>query len=342
MNTSLSPNTNIAYWTAVKSVELTDRDMRVDLYSNKQLNGLKLVQFYGSGPGIANNQINLHGHTFSIGGGGLINASEEETKIVDGYLTAHAGTINITNTVDTTNELFIGAVITNNQGSRVSLTITRDSDWASSKKRIVALGGNQPNTFTGETTITLNNVLRLKKDKGATAISGDLRINQGATVELYKTHQINRSARVVLFSAAGYAASEIVFKGEQGRNLTENIHQLVVEGTGKIDFGGESYRGEHSLYLDDLEIKEGGRLIIENWKEGRDYLLVRKDSKHLQDSLKRIEFADGRKWGDLVDAGGMYYSISNAPEPAVFGAGIMALGLGALAWRRKHTAKPSA
>jgi len=316
--------------------------MKVNLYSDKQLNGLKLVQFYGSAPGIPNNQFNLHGYTFSIGSGGLINASEEETKIVDGYLTAHSGAINITNTVDTTNELFIGAIITNNQGSRVSLTITRDSDWASSKKRIVALGGNQSNTFTGETTITGNNRLRLKKENLATAISGDLRIKQGATVELHRTRQINSKARVTLFSSAGDAASEIVFKGEQGRNLTESIHQLVVEGTGKIDFGGESYRGKHSLYLDDLEIKKGGRLIIENWKEGRDYLLVRKDSRNLHDSLKRIEFADGRKWGDLVDTGGDYYSISNAPEPAVFGAGIMALGLAALTWRRRRATKSSA
>jgi len=317
--------------------------MEIHLHSDQQLNGLKLVQFYGSGRGIANNQINLNGYTFSIGSGGLINNSAEETKIVDGYLTSHTGSINITNTLDTSNELFIGAIITNNLGSRVGLNITRDTDFAGSHKRIVALGGTASNTFTGETTITGNNRLRLKKEDFATAISGDLIIKQGAAVELHRTRQINSKARVTLFSDShSYDASTIVFKGERGRNLTENIHQLVVEGTGKIDFGGESYRGEHSLYLDDLEIKAGGRLIIENWKEGRDYLLVRKDSKHLQDALSKIEFADGRKWGDLVDMGGMYYSISNAPEPAIFGAGLIALGLGTLTWRRRHPAKSNA
>jgi len=312
--------------------------MDVSLYSDKQLRSLKLVQFYGSGVGIANNQINLNGHTFSIGSGGLINASEEETKIVGGYLTSHTGSINIINTVVTDNELFIGATITNNLGSKVSLNITRDSDYYGANKRIVALGGTASNTFTGETTITGNNTLRLKKENLATAISGDLIIKEGASVELYRTRQINSYSKVTLSSWRS-PASELVFKGERGRNLTEVIHQLVVEGMGKIDFGGESYRGTHTLYLDDLEIKDGGRLIIANWQENRDYLLVKKDSKHLHDSLKRIEFADGRKWGDLVDLGGNYYSISNAPEPAIFGAGVMAAGLVTLAWQRRRTTK---
>jgi len=315
--------------------------MDVSLSSDKQLRSIKIVQLYGSGVGIANNQINLNGYTFSIGSGGIINASEEETRIVGGYLTSHTGAINITNTAITDNELFIEATITNSLGSRVGLTITRDTDFAGSRKRIVALGGTNSNTFTGETTITGNNTLRLKKENLATAISGDLIIKEGASVELHRTRQINSKAKVTLSSWSS-SASELVFKGERGKNLTESIHQLVVEGTGKIDFGGESYRGEHALYLDDLEIKAGGRLIIENWKEGRDYLLVRKDSRHLQDALSKIEFADGRKWGDLVDLGGAYYSISNAPEPAIFGAGVMAAGLVTLAWQRRRAAKSTA
>jgi len=323
------------YWNASKNVELNRHDMEVELTANKSLNGLKIVQFYGTSPTTPNNLINLNGYSLLIGAGGLINASEEQTIINNGILSSHTGSLKITNTVDTKNELLIEASITNTPGYSVSLNISSSS--ITSSKRIVALGGTQSNTFTGETTVIGQNILRLKKTIGSTAIAGDLRVKEGATVELYTSNQIRHTSRVTLTSYYhSDGPSEIVFKG---KNITQSLHQLVIEGTGKIDFGDTWRSGKNTLYLDDLEIRGNGRLIITNWREGESFLLVHKDSVHLKDALSKIEFADGRKWGDLVSFDGEYYSISNVPEPAIFGAGVMAVGLGALAWKRKRIAR---
>jgi len=243
----------------------------------------------------------------------------------------------IKNAVDTDNELFIEAKIINSSSGTVGLDISSDSTGY--KKRIVALGGSSSNTFGGATTITGNNILRLKKNSRATAISGDLNIISGATVELYETNQINRNARVTLRSYE-VNPSEIVFKGNAVRNLSEAIHQLVVEGTGKIDFGDDFNHGTRHFYLDDLEITDRSRLIIQNWQEGRDFLLVRKGSEHLHDSLNKVEFqgyGNGRK---LVDFNNEYYAIQT-PEPAVYGAGLALAGLGVLGLRRKSRLKCS-
>jgi len=298
--------------------------MHIDLGANKALNSLKIVQFYGTSPTTPNNLINLNGNRLSLGSGGLVNASEEETIINSGTLTSYTGTLKILNTVDTTNELFIEARITNNSAQKVGLDISSDYAYGA-KKRIVALGGSASNNFTGETTIRGRSLLRLKKEYGATAISGNLTIQEGATVEIYHSNQIKHTSLVTLTSYySSDGPSEIVFKGA---NITQSLHKLVVKGTGKIDFGDTWEPGKNYLYLDDLEILGNGRLIIENWQEGKSFLLVHKNSSHLKDALSKIEFSDGRKWGDLVSFDGEYYSISNAPEPATLGAGLMTLAL---------------
>jgi len=202
-------------------------------------------------------------------------------------------------------------------------------------KRIVALGGTRSNTFTGMTSITGKNILRLKKTNGAVAISRNLDINNGATVELHETMQITRNARVVLRNVGNSSVpSELVFKG---KHLTESIHQLVVEGTGQIDFGNSDSPSGHRLYLDDLEIKDGGRLIIKNWRDGWDSLRVHKDSTHLQDALSKIDFEGEAKWVNLVKEGDYYAIIAKTPEPATYGASVIAVGLVAFVWRRRRS-----
>jgi len=201
-------------------------------------------------------------------------------------------------------------------------------------KRVIAFSSTASNTFTGNTTITGNNILRLRKDNGAIAISGDLNIKNGSPVELQRRNQISRNSRVSLVSFVN-DASEIKFSGA---GLSETIHQLTVEGTGKIDFDDNFYHETRHFYLDDLEIKAGSRLIIQNWKEGRDFLLVRKDSAHLHNSLNKVEFqgyGNGRK---LVDFNHEYYAIQT-PEPAVYGTGLALAGLGVSGLRRKSRLK---
>jgi len=90
------------------------------------------------------------------------------------------------------------------------------------------------------------------------------------------------------------------------------------------------------LFLDDLIIDNGAALRISGWQADRDFLLVRKDSKHLKDSLKKITI-DG--WGKnqiyLKDYDDEYYSIEAAPEPSTYGAILGAAGLGFWCWRRR-------
>ncbi|KXU36460.1 hypothetical protein AXK11_04505 [Cephaloticoccus primus] len=71
-------------------------------------------------------------------------------------------------------------------------------------------------------------------------------------------------------------------------------------------------------------------------------MLVRKDSKHLADALKKITI-DG--WAKnqiyLKDYDKDYWSIEAAPEPATCGALLGALGLGLVAWRRRRSPRAS-
>jgi len=94
------------------------------------------------------------------------------------------------------------------------------------------------------------------------------------------------------------------------------------------------------LILDDLIIKDGAALNILGWKEGRDYLLVHKDSKHLQDALKKLSI-DG--WGKnqiyLKSYDKDYWSIEAAPEPSTYGAIFGTVGLGIVALRRRRGAE---
>jgi len=91
------------------------------------------------------------------------------------------------------------------------------------------------------------------------------------------------------------------------------------------------------LFLDDLIIKDRSLLRISGWETGRDFLLVRKDSKHLADAMKKLTI-DG--WAKnqiyLKEYDKNYWSIEAAPEPAVCGAILGAVALSIVGWRRRR------
>ncbi|WP_156469213.1 PEP-CTERM sorting domain-containing protein [Cephaloticoccus primus] len=123
------------------------------------------------------------------------------------------------------------------------------------------------------------------------------------------------------------------------RSITNTIHQIRVEKYGIVNFGRPSLRGDAQrfLYLDDLIISDGGTLAVRYWKEGRDFLLVRKDSAHLNDALKKMEFEGyDRNAIHLVNYNKDYWSISSTPEPSTCGAIFGVLGLGVSVCRRKQ------
>ncbi|KXU35937.1 hypothetical protein AXK11_05285 [Cephaloticoccus primus] len=84
-------------------------------------------------------------------------------------------------------------------------------------------------------------------------------------------------------------------------------------------------------------IADGAGLDIRGWEEGFSYLLVRKDSKHLADALKKITF-DGYLPGrvHLEDFNKDYWQISGTPEPATYGAIFAGAGVGLIVWRRRR------
>jgi len=263
------------------------------------------------------------------------------SEIYNGSITSATGTLVIGALIDMTETLYIESVIQNytrEVGIEINSTV---------QTTIIGFTGSRANTFSGKSTIRGHKVeLNLMKANGVTSISGDLAIRNGA---LLKTHFKNQFARhsIVTLDSFSDSASTLRFVSVHygQRDLQENIHALVVEGDGIIDFGMEDTRGSHGsryFYMDDLQITLGSNLQILAWEEGRDHLLVRKDSAHLEKSLKRLEF-EGYNPGNihLNDFNKDYWEISGTPEPAAYGAGLAAVGLGitALRNRKKRTAK---
>ncbi|KXU34374.1 hypothetical protein AXK11_08680 [Cephaloticoccus primus] len=130
------------------------------------------------------------------------------------------------------------------------------------------------------------------------------------------------------------------FARQSSENIEEVFHRLVIEGRGGISFEGgrpDFIHGQRHLFLDDLEVKADSMLSVTEWEWGRDHLLVRRDSKHLQESLKRMQFAGYDSNAiHLVDYNKDYWEISALPEPAAYGAGLMLGVIGFARYRRRR------
>jgi len=122
--------------------------------------------------------------------------------------------------------------------------------------------------------------------------------------------------------------------------MTEKFHRLEVKGEGMVLFHNRpNYR---HLFLDDLWVERGGVLHVGVWANGISFILVRKDSKNLQESLGRIKF-DGyyETVAGVKDYNKDYYEIipswtvPKLPEPTTYGAIVSAVALGFVALRRR-------
>jgi len=89
--------------------------------------------------------------------------------------------------------------------------------------------------------------------------------------------------------------------------------------------------------LDDLEVTLGSYLLIKEWKDGRDRLLVKKDSAHVKDSLARIEFeGHDTRTVNIRDYDANYWEIyALVPEPAAYGTVLGAVGLAVFFCRQR-------
>jgi len=83
---------------------------------------------------------------------------------------------------------------------------------------------------------------------------------------------------------------------------------------------------------------QDGYLLVKEWLDGRDRLLVRKDSAHVRDSLTRIEFENhDTRTVNLRDYDTDYWEIyALVPEPSTYGAILGSIGLVVVQWRRGY------
>jgi len=227
------------------------------------------------------------------------------------------------------------AAIQDHRDHRVGLVLR--GKHPQGEREIISLGGIESNTFTGDTIVEgVYNIIYLSKANGATAISGDLYIKDGAASNIVASDQISDSSRVTLMGRRATLGFTSLLK-----DIKEKIHELAVEGgQGVLNFGhNPKNRNDHftkTLILDDLIIKDGATLRIIGWKEDRDHLLVRKDSEHLKDALKKLSI-DGWQKNQvyLKDYDKDYWSIEAAPESSTYGAILGGVGLAIVLFRRR-------
>jgi len=217
----------------------------------------------------------------------------------------------------------INAVIQDHKNHKIGLFLTGPHPVGG--RGTVRLGGDKSNTFTGDVVVDgERNILSLQKINGATAIKGNAYIRNGGRLAIANSNQIADSATVVL-SGNG----KLTFTNEP-LDVSEKIHVLrIIDGVGVFNFIHNSNPDtKKTLFLDDLIIAQNASLRISEWKAGRDHFLVRKNSRYLNEALKRISI-DG--WAKnqiyLKSYNKDYWSIEAAPESATYGAIFSTLGM---------------
>jgi len=257
-----------------------------------------------------------------ISGSGVLTSSQSFLNI---WLWTRAGEVK---------PLWISSVISDNGANKVGLRIrgTEHSGYVS-----VVLDGDKSNTFTGPVEVSGRyNRITLNKTNGAIALRGNISINDHAGLSIGGSGQIERNSTVRLRDAS------FVFSDHPDESFIkeESFHKLVVEGKSVLQFRGE-VSGKRFLYLDDLSIDKGAKLLVRGWLEGTHFFLVRKTSRNLEAALKRIAFQGYDPNAiHLEDYSSEYWMINGAPEPATYGAGLMLGVLGLVRYRRRQRSSP--
>jgi len=131
---------------------------------------------------------------------------------------------------------------------------------------------------------------------------------------------------------------------------THRLNKLEVDGLGVIDFRGGEVGHANYLYIDELSFTEGSKLIIRNWFEYEDYLLIKRTAAHAEllsggSGFTRVEppiefegYGSTVTWTHYNDD---YWEVTPFgrvtpfPEPSTYGAILGAVGLGLIVWRRR-------
>jgi len=326
-------------WTANKNVTITEETVK--LKADRSIN---TIEFTGEADRAG---VNLGGNMLTVGKGGIISTNPNDGYIINGTLTSSSGTLSILTKADSLEDnphlITIYASIADNKGKSVGIDISRDDKGTG--HRGVRFAGDQGNTFTGKLRVSGNTVLNLEKEAGALAIRGNIDIIDGALVRIIYDEQISNISTVLLKSSIR-KASRLQFNGRYQASLKETIAELVVEGNGIVQFNGDdnngTTHGTRTLILEDLIVRDNSLLKITGWKDGRDHLLVRKNSGNLADALKKIEFeGHDTRTVNKRDFDNEYWEIwAQVPEPTTYGAIIGSVALGLLACRNRPPITP--
>jgi len=213
----------------------------------------------------------------------------------------------------------------------IRVTATPNRNWSSG----VFLLGDRSNTFTGNVEISgENSNLVLHKTNNAIAIRNDILVQQKAILRFRGSNQVLKSSNISLGSGG-------ILITESDSNLHNTFRNLTIQNDAIVNFAHKNneFHDENSvyhLYIDDIFVHDGGKLIVQGWKSERDFLLVRKTSAHLADALGRMQFEGyDRNNIHLRSYNSDYWQISALPEPTTYGALLGAAGLGLWAWRRR-------
>jgi len=267
--------------------------------------------------------LDLNGYTLFIDGRLYSNSSRGASIVGRGSITSNNSTIDIVLGKDNGNILDLESAIRDN-GHKVGLRI-----FSEGPRTYVSMSGDASNTFTGDVELS-NSYLDLWKS-GGLAIKGNVFVNSNSRLTFDRSHQLSRNSFVILNEGT-------LHFGNWGGDVTQNFKQLTVDNSGVVSFGHKDRPTTiKKLYLDDLWVRSSGTLTVLDWKEGRDFILVKKTSKNVEDALKKMKFEgyDPSKI-HLEDYNSEYWMINGAPEPATYGAGLMLGVLGLVRYRRRQ------
>lgn len=287
------------------------------LTANRTINSLKLA----SGIDVAQ-----AGFTLILESGGLLTTGGTGVTISGGSLTT-----------GNANELIFHAY--NTGGTTVSSTLTGTGGLTKTGTGTLTLSGTAANTLTGTTTINAGTVI-LNKTAGVNAIAGDIYVGDGRGTDILQINaneQIADTANVTLRgNTYGGGETKLVFGGTGTTGITETFADLTIEGTAILDFTGGSVCSPNYLFLDDLNIASGNQLLIRNWIEFTDFLLV-DNSIDLDSVLPQIEFEGYGSYAQWTPYDSNWNQIRPVPEPATYGAifvGTLSGLLGLRRWRK--------
>ncbi|WP_231863454.1 hypothetical protein, partial [Cephaloticoccus capnophilus] len=299
-----------------------------DLYVNGRvsLDG----DYYGSVTFTGNmdrdhSSLDLNGHTLFIDRGLYPYSPRAASIWGKGSITSNKNKIDI--------DIWGGSLIINSKirdnRHKVGLRISSEGG-----PKYLEIGGDEANTFTGDVEVSHTGLILNKRD-GVTAIEGNVFIKDNATLSFKSNYQLGRSSVVTLSMGGLYFSS-------MGGDIIQSFKQLIIDGLGVISFGvNGKVDSITKIYLDDLWVRSGREVNIFHWREGRDFILVKKTSKNLADTMKKIKFFgyDPSKL-HLEDYNDEYWMINGAPEPATYGAGLMLGVLGLVCYRRRQRSSP--